>query len=43
MKVDRWDPVKDGPVSEAALQKKLENLGFSVTRYVYPVGTSFPG
>ncbi|HKS76118.1 MAG TPA: cupin domain-containing protein [Terriglobales bacterium] len=42
MRVERWDSAKDGPLSESALRKKLEHLGFSVTRYVYPPGTEFP-
>jgi quercetin dioxygenase-like cupin family protein len=42
MKTERWDSAKDGPFSELALKKKLERLGFSVTRYLYPPGTAFP-
>ncbi|HEX2055045.1 MAG TPA: cupin domain-containing protein [Nitrospiraceae bacterium] len=29
-------------MTEAALRQKLERLGYSVTRYVYPPGTFFP-
>ncbi len=28
--------------SEAALRRKLEQLGYAVNRYVYPAGTHFP-
>ncbi len=42
MNLMRWDPEADGPLSESALRRKLERLGYSVTRYVYPPGTYFP-
>jgi len=42
MKVERWDPVRDGTFTEAALRAKLEQLGYSVSRYVYSPGTYFP-
>jgi quercetin dioxygenase-like cupin family protein len=38
----RWQPDIDGLLTEAALRLKLERLGYSVTRYVYPPGTFFP-
>jgi quercetin dioxygenase-like cupin family protein len=38
----RWHPSLDGRLTEAALRSKLERLGYSVTRYVYPPGTYFP-
>jgi mannose-6-phosphate isomerase-like protein (cupin superfamily) len=28
MQVNRWDPQSDGPLSEAALQRKLKTLGY---------------
>lgn len=42
MKPIRWQPEKDGRLTESALRAKLERLGYSVTRYVYPPGTVFP-
>jgi quercetin dioxygenase-like cupin family protein len=39
--VERWDVEFDGPLSESALRRKLERLGYRVSRYVYPPGTSF--
>jgi len=42
MKVERWNPEKDGVLSEQAMRRKLEQLGFRVTRYVYSPGTFFP-
>ncbi len=40
--VEKWNPSVDGTLSESALRRKLEGLGFSVSRYVYPPGTCFP-
>ena len=42
MRIEHWDPQKDGALSEAAMRRKLEQLGFRVTRYVYSPGTLFP-
>jgi quercetin dioxygenase-like cupin family protein len=41
-KVEKWNPSVDGTLTETALRRKLERLGFSVSRYVYPPGTCFP-
>ncbi|HZE27421.1 MAG TPA: cupin domain-containing protein [Terriglobales bacterium] len=40
--VERWNPHKDGALSEAALRRKLAILGYEVRRYVYPPSTDFP-
>ena len=37
-----WDIEQDGEVSETAMRKKLEDMGYSVNCYVYPPGTVFP-
>ena len=42
MKLEKWDEKKDGRLSEAALRKKIEKQGFSVSKYAYPPGTYFP-
>ena len=42
MDVLRWDMSTDGTLSEAALARKLERLGYRVNSYVYPPGTYFP-
>jgi quercetin dioxygenase-like cupin family protein len=42
MKLEHWDPERDGPLSEAALINKLEKYGYDCTRYTYPPGTVFP-
>jgi len=41
MKIEHWNPDKDGPLNEPTLRKKLERLGYRVSRYVYPPGTYF--
>ncbi len=40
--VERWDPQRDGALSEDALRRKLEARGYRVSRYMYPPGTVFP-
>jgi quercetin dioxygenase-like cupin family protein len=40
--VHRWNEALDGPFSEQALRRKLEVAGYTVARYVYPPGTTFP-
>ncbi len=40
--VERWDPQRDGALSEDALRRKLKARGYRVSRYVYPPGTVFP-
>lgn len=42
MKIYRWNPDTDGPLTEAALVNKLETLGYKCVRYTYPAGTCFP-
>lgn len=39
--VIRWVEAADGVLSEGAMRAKLEALGYSVTRWTYPPGTSF--
>ena len=40
--IEHWNDDSDGPLTEAALRRKLESRGYQVTRYVYPPGTVFP-
>jgi quercetin dioxygenase-like cupin family protein len=42
MQVNHWNDKPDGSLTESNLRAKLERLGFSVSRYVYPPGTYFP-
>jgi mannose-6-phosphate isomerase-like protein (cupin superfamily) len=39
MRIDRWDVRRDGPLSEAALQHKVQSLGFVAGARVYPTGS----
>jgi quercetin dioxygenase-like cupin family protein len=39
MRIDRWDPRRDGPVTEAALRRKVESCGYQVSSFVWPAGT----
>ncbi|HJZ88868.1 MAG TPA: cupin domain-containing protein [Polyangia bacterium] len=41
MRIERWDRERLGPPNEDALRKKLDALGYQVTRFVYPPGTVF--
>lgn len=41
MSLESWNEERDGPFSEAALRRKLEERGYRVSRYVYPPGTRF--
>lgn len=40
--IEHWDEERDGPLTEAAMYRKLEARGYHVSRYVYPPGTVFP-
>ena len=42
MQVEKWDPVRDGPLSEKAMRERFVRRGYHVSRYVYPPGTVFP-
>ena len=42
MAVRRWNDAVDGPLSEAAMRRKLEADGYLVARYTYSPGTDFP-
>ena len=39
-RIERWDVRRDGPLTEASLQRKIEMLGFEVTTRTYPAGVS---
>ena len=41
MKLMHWNAAEDGPLSETAMRNKLQQLGYAVSRYVYPCGTYF--
>lgn len=39
-RIERWDARRDGPLTEASLQRKIEMLGFEVTTRTYPAGVA---
>ena len=42
MRIDRWDPRRDGPVTEAALRHKVQSSGYEVSSFAWPAGTIVP-
>ena len=36
MRVERWDPRRDGPLTESALRQKIEARGYQVSARSYP-------
>ena len=39
MRVERWDPRRDGPLTESALRQKIETRGYQVSARTYPPDT----
>jgi quercetin dioxygenase-like cupin family protein len=39
MRIDRWDPRRDGPVTESGLRQKVEACGYQVSSFAWPAGT----
>jgi quercetin dioxygenase-like cupin family protein len=39
MRIDRWDPRKDGPVTEHALRRKVKTIGYQISSCAWPPGT----
>jgi len=39
-RIERWDVRRDGPLTEASLQRKIETLGFEVATRTYPAGVA---
>jgi quercetin dioxygenase-like cupin family protein len=42
MRIDRWDPRRDGPVTEASLRHKVQACGYEVSSFAWPAGTVVP-
>jgi quercetin dioxygenase-like cupin family protein len=42
MRIDRWDPRREGPVTESALRQKVEAHGYQVCSFAWPAGTVVP-
>jgi quercetin dioxygenase-like cupin family protein len=40
--IDRWDPRRDGPVTETSLRRKVESYGYQVSILTWPGGTVIP-
>jgi|SRR5947207_14162331 len=38
MRIERWDVRRDGPLTQAALQHKLQALGYESSPRIYPAG-----
>ncbi len=41
IRLEPWDPGRDGELSEDAMQKKLESFGYYANAYTYTPGTRF--
>ena len=41
VEVEHWDEESEGPLTESALRRKLEERGYQVSRYTYPPGSFF--
>ena len=37
-RIERWEVRLDGPISESAVQSKIEALGYEVAARIYPAG-----
>ncbi len=40
--IEHWDKESEGELTEQKMRRKLQDRGYSVTRYVYSPGTCFP-
>ena len=41
MKIEKWNEENDGMLTELSMRRKLKELGYEMTRYVYAPGTYF--
>ncbi len=39
MRIERWDPRRDGPLTEGTLRQKLQSRGYRASARHYPPGT----
>jgi len=42
MRIERWNPRRDGPVTEASMRHKVETIGYQVSTFAWPAGTVVP-
>ena len=42
LRIDRWDPRREGPFTEDALRRKVQACGYEVCTQAWPAGTVVP-
>ena len=42
LRIDRWDPRREGPFTEAALRRKVQSCGYEICTQAWPAGTIVP-
>jgi len=42
IKVEKWDSLQDGELTEANMKRKLKKQGYNYTMYTFTPGTDFP-
>ena len=42
IKIEKWNPDKDGQLTEENMKKKLSSQGYNYTMYEFGPGTNFP-
>ena len=42
LRIDRWDPRREGRLTEAALRRKVQSRGYQVCSQAWPAGTVVP-
>jgi mannose-6-phosphate isomerase-like protein (cupin superfamily) len=42
LRIDRWDPRREGPFTDAALRRKVQSCGYEVCTKAWPAGTIVP-
>ena len=40
--IEKWDPARDGELTESNMKRKLENQGYNCIQYTFSPGTEFP-
>ena len=40
--IERWDPARDGDLTESNMKRKLEKQGYNYIKYTFSPGTDFP-
>jgi len=42
LRIDRWDPRREGPFTQDALRRKVQACGYEVCTQAWPAGTIVP-